>query len=414
MVTEVLYREIKACRICRGHDLRPILDLGSLALTGVFPSLGEPGPPTAPLSLVRCGSCGLAQLRHSTDPAAMFGEHYGYRSGINATMRNHLGMIAAQIARRSGLRSNEVALDIGCNDGTLLMSYDIPGLVRVGIDPIADMFRAAYPAALRVHAGTFDTAAFRALCGREHARAITSIAMFYDLEDPGSFVDDVAQVLAPDGIWVLEQSYLPSMLVQNSFDTICHEHLEYYAFAQIERLLRERGLRAFDISVNGSNGGSLQVWVCHAGAPYPTNEAAIDAIRRRESELGLSTETPYREFSSRVASIGRRLSALLTGEARQGKKIYVYGASTKGNVLLQHFRLGTSLIRGCADRNPEKWGRRTPGTDIPIVSEEAARHDADCFLVLPWHFRDEFLAREADFRARGGRLIFPLPDVEVL
>lgn len=409
-----VYREIAACRLCRGHDLIPILDLGELALTGVFPGPGQEDPPSAPLTLVRCADCALVQLRHSVDPAAMFGANYGYRSGINSTMRSHLGTLAARIAERAGLAADDAVLDIGCNDGTLLMSYTTPGLLRIGMDPIADTMRDAYPASLRVQAGFFDAQTFRALCGREHARAVTSIAMFYDLEDPGAFVGDVAQILAPDGIWVLEQSYLPSMLAQNAFDTICHEHLEYYAFSQIERLLREHGLRPFDVSVNAVNGGSFQVWACHAAAAYPTNDAAIAALTDREQRLALSSDVPYREFRSRIASIGERLCALVSGEARAGRKTYVYGASTKGNVLLQHFGLDGTLIHGCADRNEAKWGHRTPGTGIPIVSEEAARKDADCFLVLPWAFRNEFLAREADFRARGGRLIFPLPDVEIV
>jgi NDP-4-keto-2,6-dideoxyhexose 3-C-methyltransferase len=413
MVKTDLFHEIAGCRICRSRDLVPVIDLGRQALTGRFPAKTEPDPPSAPLVVVRCTHCGLVQLRYSVDAGELFAEDYGYRSGINATMRDHLAAIVARVVERGNLKSGDTVLDIGCNDGTLLTAYQEPGLFRVGIDPLAEMFRPGYRADLEVHTGFFTAGTYISASGRPTARAITSIAMFYDLEDPGAFVSDVAAVLAADGIWVLEQSYLPSMLEQNSFDTICHEHLEYYSLAQIDRLARAHGLRVFDVGLNGINGGSFQVWVCHEGAGYSTDRARIGAIAEREQKLALMSEEPYASFRLRVSSIGDRLRAFIQTEASRGKKIYVYGASTKGNVLLQHFGLDASLIRACADKNPIKWGRRTPGTSIPIISEDAARADADYFLVLPWSFKDEFLARESAFRARGGRFIFPLPEIEM-
>jgi NDP-4-keto-2,6-dideoxyhexose 3-C-methyltransferase len=413
MVKTDLFHEIAGCRICRSRDLVPVIDLGRQALTGRFPAKTEPDPPSAPLVVVRCTHCGLVQLRYSVDAGELFAEDYGYRSGINATMRDHLAAIVARVVERGNLKSGDTVLDIGCNDGTLLTAYQEPGLFRVGIDPLAEMFRPGYRADLEVHTGFFTAGTYISASGRPTARAITSIAMFYDLEDPSAFVSDVAAVLAADGIWVLEQSYLPSMLEQNSFDTICHEHLEYYSLAQIDRLARAHGLRVFDVGLNGINGGSFQVWVCHEGAGYSTDRARIGAIAEREQKLALMSEEPYASFRLRVSSIGDRLRAFIQTEASRGKKIYVYGASTKGNVLLQHFGLDASLIRACADKNPIKWGRRTPGTSIPIISEDAARADADYFLVLPWSFKDEFLARESAFRARGGRFIFPLPEIEM-
>jgi SAM-dependent methyltransferase len=357
--------------------------------------------------------CGLVQLRHSVNTNELFSESYGYRSGINATMRNHLSSIAAHLAQRAHLKSGDAVLDIGCNDGTLLICYEEPDLLRVGIDPLAEMFRHGYRADLKVRAGFFNAHAYLSASSRRTARAITSIAMFYDLEDPGAFVADVAAVLAPDGVWVLEQSYLPTMLEHNSFDTICHEHLEYYALAQIDRLVRAHNLRIFDVELNDINGGSFQIWVCRDSAEYATNSDRIGEIIERESKLDLMSDEPYANFRSRVSSIRDQLGVLIQTEISRGKKIYVYGASTKGNVLLQHFGLNARLIRACADKNPMKWGRRTPGTNIPIVSEDAARTDADYFLVLPWSFRDEFLARETAFMARGGKLIFPLPEIEI-
>ena len=414
MVTSGLYHAVSSCRICGGKKLHAAMDLGLQALTGRFPAANEPDPPMAPLELVRCDECGLVQLLHSVTATEMFGDNYGYRSGTNATMRNHLAKLTSDLAGRSGLKAGDVVLDIGCNDGTLLKSYPAAHLVKVGIDPIAQTFLDQYPDDIQAHAGFFNADTFTRIIPDRTAKAITSIAMFYDLENPGSFVGDIAHVLSPDGIWVLEQSYLPEMLDKNSFDTICHEHLEYYALAQIERLAKEKRLRVFDVKLNEINGGSFQVWVCHAAADYAENSPALQTLRDREAALGITTDKPFARFRENVASLGNRLRSFITDEAARGKRVYVYGASTKGNVLLQHFGLDHRLLTACADRSPNKWGLRTPGTAVPIVSEEEARKHADYFLVLPWHFRDEFIAREADFISRGGRFIFPLPDFEVV
>ena len=413
-MTLASYHEISKCRICRCAELAPVIDLGLQALTGRFPAAGEPDPDSAPLQLVRCTDCGLVQLRHSVDVGEMFSDAYGYRSGINATMTNHLSSISNEIAERSRLSSGDIALDIGCNDGTLLKSYATSGLKRLGIDPVAENFREFYSDAIEVHTAFFNAETFHTACPGQKARAITSISMFYDLEDPSAFVGDIANVLAKDGIWVLEQSYLPTMLEANSYDTICHEHLEYYALAQIDRMVSDHELRIFDIKLNDINGGSFQIWVCHEKAEYETNEQTLATLRKREQELELSSDKPFAGFRERVADTNSKLKAFIEWAVADGKKVYVYGASTKGNVLLQYLGLGHDLLSGCAEKNPIKYGRRTPGTGIPIVPEAEARLDADYFLVLPWHFRDEFISREQEFLENGGKLIFPLPEFEVV
>jgi hypothetical protein len=414
MVNSALIRGISACRICASDRLLPVIDLGKQSLTGRFPRACDPDPPVAPLELLRCGECGLVQLRHSVEATEMFGAGYGYRSGINAKMAAHLSTIARQSETVASLASGDTVLDIGCNDGTLLKNYDTKEIRRVGIDPIAENFRADYPQDWAVYAGFFTAERFRALAPGVRARAITSISMFYDLEDPGAFVRDIAAVMADDGLWVLEQSYLPMMLEANSYDTICHEHLEYYAFAQIEHLAKAAGLRVFDVKLNDVNGGSFQIWVCHEDAAYPRNADAIDALVRRENNLQLSSDTPFAAFRARVEALSAELRSVLTEIKEAGGIIYVYGASTKGNVLLQYMGLGPDLISGCAERNETKFGCVTPGTRIPIVPEKEARAKADYFLVLPWHFRDNFIEREQAFRAKGGKLIFPLPVVEIV
>jgi NDP-4-keto-2,6-dideoxyhexose 3-C-methyltransferase len=412
--------EIDKCRICGNPRLLTVMDLGSQALSGRFPKKDDPDPPTAPLVLVKCDNsrnpdaCGLVQLKHSVDPGEMYGNEYGYRSGINKTMSNHLGGIVEKATGIVMLNAGDIVLDIGSNDGTLLKSYHMTDIRRIGIDPGGEQFKKYYPPEIDLVSDFFTAENFSRAFPDRKAKIITSIAMFYDLEDPLEFVRNIGRILHKDGVWILEQSYLPTMLEMNSFDTICHEHLEYYAFHQIDWLLRKNNLRALDIDFNIINGGSFRVYVGHADSTLIPNAAALGQVIQKEDALKLDTEKPYRNFCARVESIRIRLNALLHAEKAKGKKIYVYGASTKGNVILQYFGVDASLITAAAERNPEKWGSRTPGTNIPIVSEEEARAAADYFLPLPWHFKKEFLERETEFLKNGGRFIFPLPEVEII
>jgi len=411
---------IGKCRICGNPHLITVIDLGNQPLSGRFPKKDDPDPPSAPLVLVKCDNakdpcaCGLVQLKHSVDPEEMYRNEYGYRSGINKTMSDHLGTITEKAKSLVTLDKDDIVLDIGSNDGTLLKSYNRTDIRRIGIDPGGDQYRKYYPGDILLVSDFFTAKNFSSVFPSEKAKIITSIAMFYDLEDPMAFVRNIGQILHRDGVWILEQSYLPTMLEMNSFDTICHEHLEYYAFHQIDWMLKKNNLRAIGIDFNFINGGSFRVYVTHAGSSLKPDTAALSAVIKREQDLQMETEKPYREFCTRVEDIRTRLVTLLSAEKKKGKKIFVYGASTKGNVLLHYFGINASLITAAAERNPEKWGSRTPGTNIPIVSEEVARASADYFLPLPWHFKSEFLARESEFRKKGGRFIFPLPDVEVI
>jgi NDP-4-keto-2,6-dideoxyhexose 3-C-methyltransferase len=330
-------------------------------------------------------------------------------------MRGHLAELARWVQERCQLSAGDIVVDVGSNDGTLLGSYSLPGLRRVGIDAIGGKFQEAYPKDIHLHEGFFSTQEYRSIFGGEQAKVITSIAMFYDLESPRDFVDAIASSLSPDGIWVLEQSYLPTMLEINSYDTICHEHLEYYALRQIDWLAKSAGLRVFDVELNACNGGSFRLAVCHENSSHPANQREIDLLRKREKDLALDTRAPYDAFKHRVDRLRDSLLELVETERQLGKTFFLYGASTKGNTLLQYCNLDGGQIVAAAERNPDKWGCRTPGTDIPIVSEEEARAARpDYFLVMPWHFRNEFIAREAVFRKAGGRLVFPLPTLDVV
>jgi NDP-4-keto-2,6-dideoxyhexose 3-C-methyltransferase len=416
-----MYSTISQCRICGNTELDAVVDLGVQALTGVFPREREAAVPVSPLELVKCRdrasarTCGLVQLRQSFQPDAMYGMNYGYRSGLNRSMVDHLQAKAGSIRGRINLNPGDLILDIGSNDSTLLQALDGPGLRLVGMDPTGIKFREYYPAHIRLIPEFFSADRFHREFGPDAAKVVTSIAMFYDLEAPLEFVRQVYEVLSADGIWVFEQSYLPSMLSRNSYDTVCHEHVEYYAFKQILWMLDQAGFAALDVELNDINGGSFSITAAKKAAGYPANDAALGKLMREEEKLGLSGEEIYARFRERVLRQRTDLRNFLRQEKEKGRRIFGYGASTKGNVLLQFCGITAEDLPCIAEVNSDKFGTYTPGSRIPIVSEEEARsRHPDGFLVLPWHFRDAIVARESRFLADGGKLIFPLPNLEVV
>jgi hypothetical protein len=415
MTAPSVYQKIAACRICGSGDLQPLLDFGIQALSSRFPRSGEADPPRVPLTLVRCADCHLVQLLHSVASGEMYTGHYGYRSGTNATMREHLARLTTWVEERSPLKAGDIVIDVGCNDGTLLRSYSTTGLRRIGIDPLAGKFRSDYPPDIRLHEGLFSSASLHTLCGGDAAKVVTSVAMFNHVESPIDFVGEVASALAYDGLWVVEHSYLPTMLGTNGFDAICHEHLTYYSLRQMEWLAEATGLRVFDAELNACNGGSFRLALCRKDAPHPTREDRVGHLRRLEERMALGARAPYDAFRQRIEKTRDDLVEFIAAERAVGKRFYLYGASTKGNTLLQYCKLDSRKIVAAAERNPEKWGCRTPLTGIPILSESECRAaKPDYFVVLPWHFRGEFIAREADFLRTGGKLIFPLPEFEIV
>jgi hypothetical protein len=414
------------CRICGSAALTPVMDLGDQCIAGAFrpPEASGMPEPRLPLQLVRCdpaqdpSACGLLQLRH-TVPGSVLYSSYWYRSGINRSMTENLHEIAREaVAAVGGLRPGDLVIDVGCNDGTLLDGYrDVaPDITLLGMDP-SDVARYAVAKGYDVINDFFSHEALAAWSPERKARVITGIAMFYDLEHPTEFVADIAKSLVDDGIWVSEFSYMPTMLDKSSFDTVCHEHLEYYSLAVLERLLGDAGLEIVRAELNTVNGGSIRLFVGHAGShgPRPEDAKALQQLRDREEELGLATAGPYEAFATRALNLKDDLLDLLRGIKGEGKTIHIYGASTKGNTILQFVGIDGELVECAADRNPDKWGSETIGTHIPIVSEEESRaRRPDYYLVLPWHFLDEFLDRESEFFARGGKFIVPLPDVRVI
>jgi len=410
-----MYKKVSKCRICGNTQLECVLDLGVQMLTGVFPQEKNAKVTTGPLRLVKCmgGSetCGLLQMEHSYDLAEMYGENYGYRSGLNASMVAHLHGKVKRILGQVDLRSGDLVLDIGSNDSTTLQAYPSEGLVLAGIDPTGVKFHSYYPKHIGLIPDFFSSALVEERFPGKKAKVITSFSMFYDLEAPMAFMQEVHEVLADDGIWVFEQSYMPTMLETNSYDTVCHEHLEFYALSQIKWMADRVGFRILDVEFNDVNGGSFSITVAKGSG----NEAAIPAVQKildAELSRGLDTLAPFHSFAEHAARTKRDLLAFLHAARAEGKTVAALGASTKGNVLLQYCDLTENEIAFVGEVNPEKFGCFTPGTWIPIIPEaELLAKKPDYIMVLPWHFRGFFVSNR---KFSGTNLVFPLPEVEVV
>lgn len=409
------YRPIKQCRIRGEKDQISVLNLGHQALTGVFPRSKEEIITKGPLELVWSPKSGLLQLAHSYKPTEMYGENYGYRSGLNQSMVDHLNEKISHLEKLISLKEGDVVLDIGSNDCTTLKAYKTKNITKIGIDPTGKKFIEHYPDDVKLISDFFSAAAYNS-AEKKSAKIITSIAMFYDLESPIDFAKQIESILSNDGIWHFEQSYMPSMLRMNSYDTICHEHLEYYSLNVVKKIIEEANLKIIDVVMNSVNGGSFAVTATKKKNPsLKENKAVIDWLLEQEERMGLNTPKPYREFEDRVFRHREDLTRLIKSLNKDGKKILGYGASTKGNVLLQFCGFTSQDIPAIAEVNEEKFGRFTPGTNIPIISEKEARlMNPDYFLVLPWHFKNGIIKRESNYLKNGGRMIFPFPEIEII
>lgn len=410
-----MYKKINKCRICGNTQLECVLDLGEQMLTGVFPRTKDAKVTTGPLRLVKCAGsdqvCGLLQMEHSYDLGEMYGENYGYRSGLNASMVAHLHGKVKRILSRVELRAGDLVVDIGSNDSTTLQAYPSVGPVLVGVDPTGVKFRSYYPKNIDLIPDFFSAALVKDRFPGKKARVVTSFSMFYDLETPMAFMQEVHDVLADDGVWVFEQSYMPTMLDTNSYDTVCHEHLEFYALRQIKWMADRVGFKILDVEFNDVNGGSSSITVAKALG----NQEVIPAVQKildDERVKGLETLAPYLAFAERAATTKRDLLAFIKTARTEGKTVAALGASTKGNVLLQYCGLTEADVEFVGEVNAEKFGCFTPGTWIPIIPEgELLAKKPDYVLVLPWHFRKFFVENK---KFSGMSLVFPLPCVEVV
>ena len=412
-------RKRVTCRVCGSRSLKKVIDLGPQYLQGSFVKPGKELPSTRRIdcTLVRCNpeedenACGLLQMEYSVPPEILY-YAYWYRSGTNNTMRNHLKGIVDSVLEIVK-DENATVLDIGCNDGTLLGYYP-QQFEKFGVDP-SDV--ALEVKIAKVVQDIFPSEKLFNLLNGKQLRIITSIAMFYDLENPVEFVKAIKRFLSPDGIWVFEMSYMPRMLELNSYDTICHEHLEYYSLAVLEKICALGGMKIFKISFNDINGGSIRCYATHKeynGYDNKENYSFINEIRQKEFDLELDTDKPYHAFQKRIGKLKKDLHDLLVKFKKKGKKVHIYGASTKGNTILQWCNINQRFVDYAAERNPDKFGAHTLGTNIPIISEEESRAmNPDYYLVLPWHFKEEFLKREKEALKKGTGFIFPVPKVEI-
>jgi len=401
---------IKGCRCCGSKDIDDVLSLGDQYVSDFVASAEN--SVRAPLELVRCRSCNLIQLRHTFSRQKLY-KHYWYRSGISPTMRQALSELVQKSSETANLAPGDMVVDVGCNDGTLLRSYEIPGLSLVGFEPAENLMEDARRGTTWIFNDFFSSELFLSKFESRKPRVVTSVAMFYDLDDPNSFVAGINEILPNNGIWVVQQNYLATMLEQNGFDNIGHEHLEYYSLGTMQSLLDRHGLEVFDVEVNDVNGGSFRAFIGRKGSHQI--QTSVKRMYDHERKLGLDGQATYERFAANIKRIKSEVHGFIAGEVRRGKTVYVYGASNRGNTILQYCELDHKLVKKATDANPEKWGRKTAGTLIPIISKEEARRERpDYFLILPHHFLNEIERDESKYLSSGGKLIVPLPEFRLV
>ena len=405
---------LEKCRICESRILKEVLDLGNQVITSRFPVKGDLTTPSTRIRLVMCDQCRLVQLKDTTPSSELYEHLYGYRSGISNTMREHLLQYNQEIKDMISFNDGDYVLDIGSNDSTFLGYYPST-LHRVGCDPTGSQFIQYYQEDMKLIPTYFTKQVIRDTFGNDvHFKVVSSISMFYDLPNPVQFAKDIHEILDENGIWTLEQSYVLTMLERNSVDTICHEHLEYYGLKQIKEIMDRSGFKIIGLSKNECNGGSFRIYVCkQENTQHPECTDLISEYLTEEDKKKIHTYERYNQFYEDCLAQVNRLKTFIKHVNADHKKVYIYGASTKGNCLLQFGGIDSSYIPYAVERNPLKYGRTT-STGIEIISEDQMRKDSPHYLlVLPWHFRNEIIQRESEFLNRGGTLIFPFPQFEL-
>jgi 2-polyprenyl-3-methyl-5-hydroxy-6-metoxy-1,4-benzoquinol methylase len=414
-----IFKRIKYCRICANKNLKEIIDLGKQNIQGAFVKKGYPKPyfRKIPLKLVLCTQCSLVQLQHTVNPKILY-KNYWYMSGINKTMRNHLKAIvniSLKIIKKNKLRK---VLDIGCNDGTLLRNYPAH-FHKVGIDPsqiIETINNKNKMRNFNFFKNFFPFKNFITKYKKNKFDIITSIAMFYDLENPNIFAKNIKEILKPDGIWIIEMSYLPEMLKTHSFDTICHEHLEYYSLKALNYLMNQNGMNIFKIEFNSINGGSIRCYIKHQECLLYDNtkyQKKIFNYLNKEKKDKIYQVSTYLDFNKKINLLKNKIKKFLNKIKKQKKSIHIYGASTKGNTIIQFLNICNKQIPYAAERNPIKWGAKTLGSNIKIISEQDSKVlKPDYYFVLPWHFKKEILNREKKILGTV-KFIFPLPNFQI-
>lgn len=404
---------IQQCRLCKNATTTDIISLGEQYITSRFPVYGDFSTPKTSIILCMCEVCGLVQLNGTTNSNELYEYEYGYRSGISNTMRTHLKLYQEEILTKIQLTKGDIVVDIGSNDSTMLQYYS-NDIRRIGVDPTGKQF-SHYYGEVELLPTYFNYEKFTTAFGNIKPKMVSSICMFYDLPDPVQFAKDIHSILHDDGIWTCEQSYLPTMIKTNSIDTICHEHLEYYSLHQVKNIADMAGFAIVDVKFNDSNGGSFRVYFAkNTSNIHIPNDTLVNDILSEEDEYGIMSLDLYKRFMENVNTEVQKLHSFITTVIANGKNVYIYGASTKGNCLLQYANIDENYMKYAVERNPNKIGKMT-STGIKIIGEDQMREDPpDYLFVLPWHFRDEIIKREHVFLENGGQFIFPFPNFEVL
>ena len=408
--------ERKTCRVCYSDRLTPVFSLGDLYVSNFIAKEDMHKQVKAPLELIFCEHCTLLQLRHTAPQELLYSGFYWYRSGVTETMKKALRDITEKVEKKVKLSSGDIVLDIGSNDGTLLRTYTVPGLVTVGVEPAKNLADEGWKGLTHFVNDFWTIGNYNTAMNGKRARVITAIGMFYDMEDPNQFIADIATALRDDGVFIAQLMCLKNMIDTNDVGNICHEHLEFYSFASLEYLFNKNGLEIYDVEINSINGGSYRVFARRRdGAVVQTADARARVEAVRHSEKDLNSIEAFLAFKVRLEDNKQKCVAFIHDARARGKKVWVYGASTKGNTILQYYGLSGNEIEAASERSPEKWGKYTVGSMIKCVSEDEARKaNPDYFLVLPYAFFDEMYAREADWRAKGGQFIVPLPEFRVV
>ena len=405
--------KISNCRSCQSKSLQKLYSLGNQYLTGIFPKNKSEKVPKGELSMVMCNKCKLLQLENSFDVNVMYGENYGYLSSLNPHMVKHLKVKSEKLKKISNLGNQDTVIDIGSNDGTFLSNFKSSNNL-IGVDPTIKKLKKFYRKDISTISDFFNIKTVSKYIRNKKAKIITSISMFYDLPSPIQFAQDIFECLDNDGIWHLEQSYMPLMLKNISYDTICHEHLEYYSLKTIKYILDQVGFKIIDLEFNDINGGSFALTVSKKKSKYSEYSKIVNWLLSKEEKYRYNSSHTHLNFFKSIKEHKKFLKDLLLNLIDMKKKVIGYGASTKGNVILQFCNLTSSDIKFIVDVNKDKNNKYTPGSLIRILSEkEIKRYNPDYMLVLPWHFKNFILQKEKNYLNQGGKLIFPLPDIEI-
>lgn len=409
------YKYNQVCRLDKKSSIKPLINLGEIAFSGLFPNDTNIDIPKVPLEIGIGSGSGLVQLTNTYDSRFMYGPSYGYRSGLNSSMVNHLKNKANYLKKIVNFKNDDAILDIGANDGTFLSYFNDVTKNLIGIDPSAEKFKNFFPPAASYIFDFFSKEIYKEQHHQIKPKLISSIAMFYDLEDPLKFAEDIYDIIHDDGVWHLEQSYILSMLETNSFDTICHEHSEYYSVSSLVKILNQAGFYIDDIGFNDINGGSFWINAKKSNREKcVSSENLVSFYIDYENRLGLQEEKIFLDFKKRIDFIHENTLSLLKYLKNNNKKVFGLGASTKGNILLSKFEINTNLIEFILEVNPDKFGCFTPGTKIPIINEvDGLSIHPDYLLVLPWHFKANLIANYKT-KYPNIKLIFPLPNLTII